>query len=327
MTVLVTGGAGFIGSHMAWGLVDAGRKVVVVDDLSTGDPAVVPPQARLVVGDVANRDLLTATIREYGVTAIAHFAGNVILADSVVDPLGFYRNNTLKTQVLIEAAVAAGVKRIIFSSTASVYGEPTTFPIREDFPLEPITPYGRSKLMAEWILRDAGAAYGLDFVILRYFNVAGADPHGRSGQSSPVATHLIKVACQAAIGQREKVYVHGLDYPTPDGTCQRDYIQVSDLVDAHLAGLVHLEAGGESLVLNCGRGRGVSVLEIVSEVKAASGVDFPVEITARRAGDPAILIASNEALRRRLGWAPRHEVSDMVRQALAWERHLRPASP
>ena len=322
MTVLVTGGAGYIGSHMVLALQDAGQSAVVLDDLSTGFDWLLPPEIRLVLGDVADADLVGETIRRNGCDALAHFAARIVVPDSVADPLGYYLANTVKTRALIETAVKAGVKHIIFSSTAAVYGEPATVPVPEDLETSPINPYGRSKLMSEWMIEDAARAHGFTYVILRYFNVAGADPRGRSGQSTPNATHLIKVATQAALGQRTHLEVFGTDYPTPDGSCQRDYIQVSDLAEAHRVALDHLRSGGESLTLNCGYGRGYSVLEVVDVVKRVSGRDFKVRLSPRRAGDPARIVAAADRIRA-LGWSPRHDdLEGIVRQALDWEGAL-----
>lgn len=324
MAVLVTGGAGYIGSHMVLALLDAGHEeVVVLDDLSTGFDWAVPEGVRLVVGDVADQDLVARTIRECGIDALAHFAAKIVVPDSVADPLGYYLANTVKTRALVEAAVGAGVRHVIFSSTAAVYGEPETVPVTEMVPLNPINPYGRSKLMSEWMIADAAAALGFTYVILRYFNVAGADPRGRSGQSTPNATHLIKVATQTALGQRERLDVYGTDYPTPDGSCLRDYIQVSDLAEAHRLALDHLRGGGESLVLNCGYGRGYSVLEVIEVVKRVSGKDFAVRVCPRRAGDPARIVAGADRIRQALGWVPRYDdLQTIVTQALTWEDRL-----
>lgn len=324
MAVLVTGGAGYIGSHMVLALLDAGHEeVVVLDDLSTGFDWAVPEGVKLVVGDVADQALVTQTILQHRIDALAHFAAKIVVPDSVADPLGYYLANTVKTRSLIEAAVRAGVKHVIFSSTAAVYGEPDVTPVPEDLPLRPINPYGRSKLMSEWMIADAAAAHGFSYVVLRYFNVAGADPEGRSGQSTPNATHLIKVATQAALGQRARLDVFGTDYPTPDGSCLRDYIQVSDLAEAHRLALDHLRSGGESLTLNCGYGRGYSVLEVVEVVKRISGRDFEVRLCPRRAGDPAQIVAEAARIRERLGWQPRHDDLDaIIGQALAWEERL-----
>lgn len=323
MTVLVTGGAGYIGSHMVLALVDAGQEVVVLDDLSTGYDWLLPPEVRLVVGDVADADRVAETIRTHGCDALAHFAARIVVPDSVADPLGYYLANTVKTRALIETAVKSGVRHVIFSSTAAVYGEPATVPVPETLETKPINPYGRSKLMSEWMIEDAARAHGFSYVVLRYFNVAGADPRGRSGQSTPNATHLIKVATQAALGQRSHMEVFGTDYPTPDGSCLRDYIQVSDLAEAHRVALDHLRNGGASLTLNCGYGRGYSVLEVVDVVRRVSGRDFTVRLSPRRAGDPARIVAGSERIRTELGWVPRHDdLEGIVRQALDWEDHL-----
>ncbi|MBB2960671.1 UDP-glucose 4-epimerase GalE [Methylobacterium sp. R2-1] len=324
MAVLVTGGAGYIGSHMVLALVDAGHEeVVVLDDLSTGYDWALPPEVRLVVGDVADQALVTETILRHRIDAIAHFAAKIVVPESVADPLGYYLANTVKTRALIETAARTNVRHFIFSSTAAVYGEPEIVPVPETLATNPINPYGRSKLMSEWMLADAAAAHGFTYGVLRYFNVAGADPRGRSGQSMPAATHLIKVATQAALGQRTHLEVFGTDYPTPDGSCLRDYIQVSDLAAAHLTVLDHLRGGGESLTLNCGYGRGYSVLEVVEVVKRISGRDFEVRLSPRRPGDPAQIIAGADRIRNELGWTPRHDDLDaIVAQALAWEEAL-----
>ncbi|ALA19937.1 MULTISPECIES: UDP-glucose 4-epimerase GalE [unclassified Chelatococcus] len=323
MTVLVTGGAGYIGSHMVLALRDAGREVVVLDNLSTGFRWAVHPEAAFVEGDCGDEALLGKVIREHGVDAIVHFAGSIVVPDSVADPLGYYLNNTVRSRALIAAAVANGVPRFLFSSTAAVYGDAKESPIVETAPLDPVSPYGTSKLMTEMMLRDTARAHPLKYVALRYFNVAGADPAGRSGQSSPRATHLIKVATQAALGERTHLDVFGTDYPTPDGTCLRDYIHVSDLARAHVLALDHLAAGGESAVFNCGYGRGYSVLEVIEAVKRVSGVDFPVNHAPRRAGDPAALVAGAGRIRETLGWKPElDDLDTIVAHALAWERNL-----
>lgn len=323
MTILVTGGAGYIGSHMALELLDAGEKVLALDNLSTGFRWAVPEGAPLIVGDFGDEKLVAETIARHGVEAIIHFAAKIVVPESVSDPLGYYSNNTAKARALIERAVEGGVKHFIFSSTAAVYGEPERNPVSEDESLKPISPYGRSKLMVEWMLEDTAKAFPLTYAVLRYFNVAGADPQGRSGQSTPNATHLIKVAVQAALGLRDGMDVYGTDYETPDGSCMRDYIQVTDLARAHLDALRYLRAGGESLVCNCGYERGFSVLEVIDVVKKVSGVDFPVRIAPRRAGDPAAIVAGNARAKSALGWTPRHDdLEGIVRQALDWERRL-----
>jgi UDP-glucose 4-epimerase len=324
MAVLVTGGAGYIGAHMVLALLDAGEDVVVLDDLSTGFAWAVPQPATLVVGDIADRAKLNAICAQHQIDSIAHFAAKIVVPDSITDPLGYYFSNTVKARALIEFAVRNRVKNFIFSSTAAVYGEPAVNPIFETAQPAPINPYGRSKLMVEWILEDTAKAHDLSYVALRYFNVAGADPKGRLGQSTPNATHLIKVAVQAALGLRPGMDVYGTDYPTPDGTCVRDYIQVSDLIAAHLLALGHLRGGGRSLVLNCGYGHGHSVREVVDVVKQVSGADFEVRLTGRRAGDPAALVAGAQAVRSQLGWKPRYDdLREIVRQAYQWERKLR----
>jgi UDP-glucose 4-epimerase len=323
MAVLVTGGAGYIGGHMVLALLDAGEEVVVLDDLSTGFSWAVPKPATLIVADMGDKQALARLFASHRIEAVAHFAAKIVVPESVADPLLYYLNNTAKARNLIEAATAAGIRHFIFSSTAAVYGEPSVNPITEASAPNPINPYGRSKLMVEWMLEDAAKATDFAYVALRYFNVAGADPAGRLGQSTPNATHLIKVAVQAALGQRKGMDVFGTDYPTPDGTCVRDYIQVSDLIAAHLLALAYLRKGGKSLVLNCGYGRGHSVKEVIDVVKRVSGVDFEVRLTGRRAGDPAMLVAGADRIRKLLGWQPRHDdLTEIVRQAYEWERKL-----
>ncbi len=323
MTILVTGGAGYIGSHMVHELVDAGERVVVLDNLVTGFDWALPAAAPLIVGSVGDQDLVASIIAKHAISAVIHFAASVVVPNSVADPLAYYRNNTVNSRALIETAVRGGIKHFIFSSTAAVYGNPAKFPVGEDEPTAPMSPYGWSKLMTEIMLRDAGSAYGLAHVILRYFNVAGADPQLRTGQSTRGATHLIKVAAEAAVGLRAGMEVFGTDYPTPDGTCIRDYIHVSDLVRAHSAALDHLRRGGPSLTLNCGYGRGFSVLEVIDAVKKISGRDFRVDLAPRRPGDPARIVASSNLARGTLGWQPRlDDLSTIVRHALAWQQKL-----
>lgn len=323
MAVLVTGGAGYIGSHMVLQLLDAGEGVVVLDNLSTGFRAAVPEGATLVVGDFGDEELVGGLVDQHGIDAIAHFAAKVVVPDSMSDPLGYYLNNTSKARNLVETAVRTGVKHFIFSSTAAVYGETDLGAVTEDRPLAPVSPYGRSKLVVEWMLTDAGRAHDFRSVVLRYFNVAGADPLGRSGQSTRNATHLIKVAVQTALGRRPALEIFGSDYPTPDGTCLRDYIQVTDLVRAHLDALRYLRAGGESLTCNCGYARGFSVREVVDVVKQVSGVDFAVKMSGRRNGDPAAIVAANDRIKRTLGWTPQHDdLREIVSQALRWEQRL-----
>jgi len=323
MTVLVTGGAGYIGSHMVLALRDQGETVVVLDNLSTGQRRLVPAEVNLVVGDVGDRALVADVIARHGIDAIIHFAGSIVVPDSVTDPLGYYHNNTVKSHALIQSAVAAGVPHFIFSSTAAVYGNPGNEPVSEDAATVPVSPYGSSKLMTEWMLRDTSAAHDFRSVALRYFNVAGADPQGRSGQATPRATHLIKVACETALGKRPHMEIFGTDYPTPDGTCLRDYIHVSDLARAHAAALAYLRAGGEAIVLNCGYSKGYSVLEVVDTVKRVSGRDFEVRLSPRRPGDPAAIVAASERIRATLGWQPElDDLEAIVRHALAWEQSL-----
>jgi UDP-glucose 4-epimerase len=323
MSVLVTGGAGYIGSHMAIELLDAGEQVVVLDNLSTGLARAVPRGAELFEGDVGDQGLVARIIASRGVDAVMHFAGSIVVPDSVADPLGYYLNNTVKSRSLIEATVKCGVRHFIFSSTAAVYGMTGDAPMAEDAPLAPMSPYGSSKRMTEIMLADTAAAHAFSFVALRYFNVAGADPKGRAGQSTPRATHLIKVACETALGKRDHLQVFGTDYPTRDGTCLRDYIHVTDLTRAHLAALRYLRAGGTSDIFNCGYGKGVSVLEVIDAVKRAARRDFEVRFAPRRPGDPASVIASPERIGKTLGWAPEHDsLDEFVGQALRWEEYL-----
>ena len=323
MTILVTGGAGYIGSHMIHALIDAGEAVTVLDNLSAGFKWAIPVGVPLVIGETGDQALVARLIAEQEVSAIIHFAASIVVPDSVADPLGYYRNNTVNSRALIECAVKGGVKHFIFSSTAAVYGNPAKVPISEDDPVAPMSPYGSSKLMTEIMLRDAGLAHGLDYVILRYFNVAGADPQLRTGQSTRGATHLIKVAVETALGKRAKMDVFGTDYPTPDGTCIRDYIHVADLVQAHCDALAYLRSGGRSVTLNCGYGRGFSVLDVIDAVKRASGVDFRVDRGGPRPGDPVQIVAQAERARELLGWRPQFDdLVTIVTHALAWERKL-----
>ncbi len=323
MTILVTGGAGYIGSHMVLELVDAGEKVVVLDNLSTGFRWAIPAAATLVVGDVGDEVGLRALFKAHAIEAVIHFAGSIVVPESVADPLGYYHNNTVKSRTLIAAAIEAGVKQFIFSSTAAVYGDVKENPVSETAVLAPMSPYGTSKLMTELMMRDAAVAHDFRYVALRYFNVAGADPAGRSGQSTPRATHLIKVACETALGKRSHMMVFGTDYPTPDGTCIRDFIHVKDLARAHVAALKHLRGGGKSDVFNCGYSKGYSVLQVIDAVKRASGKTFDVRLSPRRPGDPPAIVSASTKIRAALGWVPEHDNLDrIVAQALAWESRL-----
>ena len=322
--VMVTGGAGYIGSHAVLALLDAGYEVVVVDNLVTGFNWAVDPRAELVECDVADEGRVRAAIRGHRIRAIMHFAGSVVVPESVADPLKYYRNNTAASRSLIESAVAEGVAHFIFSSTAATYGTPDNVPVAEGDPTVPINPYGTSKLMTEAMLRDVAAAHPLNYAALRYFNVAGADPQGRSGQSTAGATHLIKVAVEAATGKRDGVSVFGTDFPTRDGTGVRDYIHVSDLAAAHVAALEKLLAEPTlSHVLNCGYGRGFSVNEVLDAVDRVTNVRVERRYEGRRAGDPAELVADNAAILATLPWRPeRADLDGIVADALAWERAL-----
>ena len=323
-TVLVTGGAGYIGSHAVLALRDAGRQVVVIDNLSTGFAWALPDDVPLIEGDVADSALVRQVLGDHRVDAVMHFAGSIIVPESVADPLKYYRNNTANSRTLIEAVVAAGVKHFIFSSTATVYGAPDHAGLREDEPTNPINPYAMSKLMTERMLADVALAHPLNYAVLRYFNVAGADPQGRSGQSTAGATHLIKVAAEAVVGKRDHVSIFGTDYPTPDGTGVRDYIHVSDLATAHVAALDTLRADPrKSWTLNVGYGRGASVLEVLDAVDRVAGVTLDRRIEPRRSGDTAILVAATDAIHAAFDWHPeRDDLDTIVADALAWERKL-----
>ncbi|MCC7394637.1 MAG: UDP-glucose 4-epimerase GalE [Sphingomonadaceae bacterium] len=323
-TVMVSGGAGYIGSHAVLALRDAGWKVVVVDNLVTGFDWAVPADVPLVVTNIADQAVIAATIREYGVGAVMHFAGSVVVPESVENPLKYYRNNTAATAALLEATVAGGVRHFIFSSTAATYGIPKVIPVAEDSPQQPINPYGMSKLMTEAMLRDVAAAHPVNFCALRYFNVAGADPQGRSGQSTAGATHLIKVAVEAATGKRDHVAIFGTDFDTPDGTGVRDYIHVSDLAAAHVLALGALMANPQqSHFMNCGYGRGYSVTEVCDAVDRVTNLEIKRIAAPRRAGDPDALVADNGRIRATLPWQPQYDDLDLiVRDALAWERKL-----
>jgi len=322
--VMVTGGAGYIGSHAVLALLDAGWPVLVVDNLATGFRWAVPDAATFVQGDVSDVALMTQVITEYRIGAILHFAGSLLVQESVADPLKYYRNNTAASRSLIEAAIAGGAKHFVFSSTAATYGVPETSPVPEGADKRPINPYGRSKLMTEEILADAASVHPINYCALRYFNVAGADPQGRSGQSTRGATHLIHIAAEAATGKRDHVNVFGTDYATPDGTGVRDYIHVSDLADAHVHALEHLIAKPEqSLTLNCGYGHGYSVLEVLDTVDRVTNRHIERRLVGRRPGDPDELVADNQAIMKTLPWRPRYDdIGRIVADALSWERTL-----
>lgn len=328
MKLLVTGGAGYIGSHVVRQLREAGHEVVVFDNLSTGKARAVLG-AELVVGDLADGDMLDALFRRYEFDGVLHFAASIVVPESVADPLGYYTNNTANMLNLLKRVARHEVRHFVFSSTAAVYGMPDVVRVGEQTPLAPINPYGASKMMSERILADLACAQpSLSYVALRYFNVAGADPEGRIGQETPNATHLIKVACQAALGQRDGVDIYGTDYPTPDGTCIRDYIHVEDLARAHVDALAYLGGGGQSTVLNCGYGRGSSVREVLATVRKVTGVGFPVREAVRRPGDPAQLVAANDRILEVLGWKPRLQgLETIIGHAWAWERKLARPKP
>jgi UDP-glucose 4-epimerase len=322
MTVLITGGAGYIGGHAVLAFLDRGETPVVLDDLSTGSRNAIPSEVPFVVGDVGDTSLVLDILKTHKIGAILHFAAKIVVPESITDPLGYYLNNTVKTRALLEAAVKGKIRHFVFSSTAAIYGDPNKAMVSEETVPAPLSPYGMSKLMSELMIRDVSAAYDQRHVILRYFNVAGADPAGRHGQSTANATHLIKVAIETALGRRPFISIFGDDYPTPDGTCVRDYVHVSDLARAHLLALDQLRLDGISRTLNCGYGRGYSVREVIEAVRNVAGTDFEVRKAPRRAGDPASVIASNDQLVR-LGWKPQlDDLSEIVRHALAWERSL-----
>ena len=322
--VLVTGGAGYIGSHAVLALKDRGWPVAVIDNLSNGTREVVPDDVPFYEGTIADRVLVERIFAEQGTQAIMHFAGSIVVPESVEKPLDYYANNTVATHALLSAAVAKGLKHILFSSTAAVYGAPDRVPIEEEDPKQPINPYGASKLMTERMLSDGSAAHPINYGALRYFNVSGADPELRAGQIGKGSTHLIKVAVEAAVGKRDHIDVFGTDYPTPDGTCIRDYIHVSDLADAHVLALERLiDQPEENLLLNCGYGKGLSVLEVLDSVDRVTGREIPREMKPRRAGDPPELVASNRRLVETLDWSPRFaDIDTIATHALQWERKL-----
>ena len=325
--ILVTGGAGYIGSHVVRQLGEAGESVITLDNLSTGFEAAVTA-GELVIGDTGDETLLAKLFDEHEIDTVMHFAAHTIVPESVSDPLKYYRNNTANSRTLLEACQKNGVRNVVFSSTAAVYGLPPEGKASEDSPTLPINPYGTSKLMTEWMLRDLALAGGPAYVVLRYFNVAGCEPSGTIGQSTPKATLLVKVACEAAVGKRDQVYVFGTDYPTPDGTGLRDYIHVADLATAHLDALAYLRDGGESITLNCGYGHGYSVREVLSAVEAANGAPLKIVEEARRAGDPPELVAVAEKIGKVLGWTPKYDDLDtIVRTSLEWERKIAARDP
>ena len=323
MTVLVTGGAGYIGSHTVRALTDAGESVVVIDNLSTGFSQFVPEGVALFIGDAADENLVEGVISAHQVETIIHFAGSVVVPDSMRDPLAYYRNNTMTTRSLLNAAVKCGVNRFVFSSTAAVYGNPDHVPVPEHAPTRPLSPYGSSKLMTEIMLYDVAAAHGMNYVVLRYFNVAGADPQARIGLATVGATHLMKIAVEAATGQRAKIDVFGTDYPTPDGSCIRDFVHVTDLAQAHRAALSYLRGGGTSMTLNCGYGRGYSVKETIEAVRRISGRNFAVQYAPRRPGDIMTMIADTTLIRWTLNWTPQYDdLETIAAHALMWEEKL-----
>ena len=324
MSILITGGAGYIGSHMTHHLVEAGEKIVVLDNLSTGVEKNLPKGITFIRGDIADQALVSKLIEAHGIDSVIHFAGSVVVPESVEKPLDYYANNTSGARNLIETCVRHGVPNFIFSSTAAVYGSPPVIPVSEEGPTIPLSPYGRSKLMTEWMLQDIAEAHPIRFGILRYFNVAGADPKGRTGQSTPRATHLIKRACQVATGQAPHLTIFGTDYDTPDGTGVRDYIHVSDLVDIHHRVLAHLRETSQSLLINCGYGRGFSVREVVATVARIAGQTLPIEEAPRRPGDLASVVANTAKLSKTLGWKAKYDDLDtIVTTALNWEMQLK----
>jgi len=323
MSVLLTGGAGYIGCHMALELLSAGEQVVVLDDLSTGFGWALPPEANQIIGDYGDVTILSNILVHYKIDTIIHLAAKTIVPNSITDPLGYYETNSIKSFSLLNQAKKFNIPHFIFASSAAVYGDPKLPTVKEGNPTNPINPYGRSKLMVEWMIEDVAQAHKINFVTLRFFNVCGADPYGRAGQNSRNATHLINVAVQAALGKRKLVNVYGTDYQTPDGSCVRDYIHVTDLVRASMAALKHLRNGYPSITCNIGNGHGFSVLEVIGAVKRVSGSNFDVRFSGRRAGDPAIIIASNKLARRKLDWLPLHtDLEEIIRHTFKWECHL-----
>ncbi len=321
--VLVTGGAGYIGSHTVLALQEAGWNAVVLDDLSTGHLDLIPEGVPFYQGDIADREFVRRILREFQCRRVMHFAGSIVVSESVVNPTKYYKNNTIGTAKLLDVCVEENVEQFVFSSTAAVYGNPKESPVAEDAPVAPVNPYGRSKLMSEWMLKDVAKTGSLRFVALRYFNVAGADPKGRSGQWDDDASHLIKRACETALGKRIEISIYGTNYNTPDGTCIRDYVHVSDLADAHIMALAYLENGGESAEVNCGYGQGYSVRQVLNTVCELSGQSLRIESSPRRPGDPAKLIAENSLIKKLFSWQPKHnDLHEIVETALAWEKKI-----
>ena len=319
--ILVTGGAGYIGSHAAYALLEAGYKVLVLDNLSTGQASLVPDDAVFAEGGIEDHDLVSGLIQDHTIDAVVHFAGSVVVPESVRDPIGYYRNNTGNSAQLLRVCIEAGIKRFVFSSTAAVYGDVGAAPVVETIAAAPITPYGWSKLMIEDMLADAARAHDFRYVALRYFNVAGADPAGRSGQCSPSTTHLIRLASQVALGQRETLEIYGDDYDTPDGTCIRDFVHVSDLADAHVLALKYLEDGGDSAIVNCGYGQGHSVREVVKALEGVSGATLSVRVVGRREGDSAQVVADGTKARELFQWSPKfNDLQPIIETMLKWER-------
>jgi UDP-glucose 4-epimerase len=324
MTTLVTGGAGYVGSHILYALLDSGKNAVVIDDLSTGKRSQVSEQAHFYRGDIADHELLAGIVATHSIDTVVHCAGSIVVPDSVVNPLAYYENNVRKSLALITACVTLGVKKFVFSSSAAVYGESSGLALTEDAPANPASPYGRSKLMVEWFLEDVARAHDFRYGILRYFNVAGADPGGRSGQPNLDASHLISRAAKVALGYSEYLNIYGTDFPTADGTAMRDYIHVSDLAAAHMLVLDHLHSGGGSKLYNCGYGHGVTVRQVVEAVESVMGVPLAVREGPRRPGDAPISISDSRRIRQELGWIPRYDdLNEIVRSAIAWERHIK----
>lgn len=319
--ILVCGGAGYIGSHMVYDLIDRGEGVLIVDNLETGHRGAIHPKAAFVEGDIRDRDFMKKIFEDYSVDSVIHFAANSLVGESMTDPLKYFDNNVFGTQVLLEAMRDAGIMKIVFSSTAATYGEPKRLPVEEDDATSPSNAYGETKLSMEKMIKWADLAHGIKFVSLRYFNVAGAHPTAVIGEDHQPETHLIPLILQVPLGQREKISIYGDDYDTPDGTCIRDYIHITDLTDAHYRALEHLRGGGESSVYNLGSGTGFSVKEMIEAARRVTGHPIPAEVTSRRVGDPARLIASSSKAKAELGWTPKHDdVEEIIASAWAWHQ-------